>query len=62
MSTLVSSFQIGQHAVDVVETAERGRRWYRVAVDGAVLGLRLSAPPDRDEAAELMLLPAAEEG
>ncbi len=58
MERLVATFHIGIHDVDVLETQDDDESWYHLVVDGLARDTMLSAPPDRDEARELMLLPA----
>lgn len=62
MERLVVSYHIGIHDVDVLETVDDDASWYHLVVDGLARDTILSAPPDRDEAAELILLPARGEG
>jgi hypothetical protein len=58
MERLVETFHIGIHDVRVLETFDDDDAWYHVVVDGLARETVLSAPPDVDEAAELILLPA----
>ncbi|MDO8106986.1 hypothetical protein Q6348_07215 [Isoptericola sp. b441] len=58
MERLIVSYHIGVHDVDVLETLDDDEAWYHLVVDGLARDLMLSAPPDPDEAAELILLPA----
>jgi hypothetical protein len=62
MRRQVASFQIGPHAVDVLESLDRDTPWYHLVVDGLLREILLSAPPDADEAAELLLMPDGTEG
>ena len=58
MERLVATYRIGIHDVDVLESQDDDSSWYHLVVDGLARDLLLSAPPDRDEAAELILLPS----
>ncbi|MCV2393581.1 hypothetical protein OEB99_04605 [Actinotalea sp. M2MS4P-6] len=58
MERLVASYHIGIHDVDVLETLDDQESWYHLVVDGLERDTVLSAPPDLDEARELILLPA----
>ena len=61
MERLVATYRIGVHDVAVLESLDDEASWYHVVVDGLAREESLSAPPDRDEAAELILLPAQRE-
>lgn len=58
MERVVATYHIGIHDVDVLETLDDDGSWYHLVVDGLARDMVLSAPPDIDEAAELILLPA----
>jgi len=61
MRRQVASYQIGPYEVDVVESLDRDTPWYHLVVDGLLREILLSAPPDEDEAAELLLMPDGSE-
>ncbi len=57
MERVVATYRIGIHDVDVLESVEDDAQWYHLVIDGLARDAVLSAPPDRDEAEELLLLP-----
>lgn len=57
MERVVATYRIGIHDVDVLESVEDDAQWYHLVIDGLARDTVLSAPPDRDEAEELLLLP-----
>ena len=58
MERVIATYHIGVHDVDVLESLDDDDAWYHLVVDGLSRETALSAPPDLDEAAELILLPA----
>lgn len=58
MERVIATYHIGVHDVDVLESLDDEDAWYHLVVDGLSRETVLSAPPDLDEAAELILLPA----
>ncbi len=58
MERVIATYRIGIHDVDVLQTVDDDAEWYHLVIDGLARDTLLSAPPDRDEAQELLLLPA----